>query len=422
MRFHSGREFTALDVKWSLEQLLRPGNRGGLNAKYAARVEGAAAVMAGETTELTGVTIVDTHTVDIRFDRVEVLFPLYPVFLMDRGIVDEHGEDWASSVSAGTGPFAFVEWQRGQVVRLAAYGDYWGDGPWVDGVDFMIVPSDETAISMFEADELDVIYIDVAATRRVKASGFEAELRLVPSSQITYLGMNRKLYAPFADIRLREAVCLALDREAMVEGLYHGAAVPLFGQITPTIAGYDPDLPRIPYDPDRARALMAAAGHPGGRGLPPVKLTGTEPNRMLLAYLANQLDTALGMPVEVEVVERGIHIAAMNAGQVAFFPWGWSAGYPDAMYFLGDVWYGPSPYNRSRWQHDEFDRLLERAQQTPDDEARYALYHQAQRVLLEDWGTCPLTVPMHVALVKPHVQGVRLSPLRFLPFSSVRLE
>ena len=90
-------------------------------------------------------------------------------------------------------------------------------------------------------------------------------------------------------------------------------------------------------------------------------MTSTEPNKNDLAYYASQFKSVLGIPVEVEVVERGSHIKNMNAGKVPFFPWGWSAGYPDALYFLSQVWYGPSVYNRSRWQHDEFDRLIDQA-------------------------------------------------------------
>ena len=94
--FHSGRKLTAADVKWSLEQLLIPGNRGGLNAKYAASIEGAGAVQRGDTEELSGVTAVDELTLDVRFREAEVLFPIYPIYIMDRGVVDEHGEDWPS--------------------------------------------------------------------------------------------------------------------------------------------------------------------------------------------------------------------------------------------------------------------------------------------------------------------------------------
>ncbi|MCP5151833.1 MAG: ABC transporter substrate-binding protein [Ectothiorhodospiraceae bacterium] len=423
VKFHSGRELTAADVKWSFEQLLIPGNKGGLNVKYLEAIEGADDVKAGKTTDLVGVKVVDDHTVDVRFTRTEVLFPIYPLYIMDSGIVAEHGADWHTKVSAGTGPFRFVHWKRGQEVRLAAHEGYWGGAPAIDDVAFLVVPSDDTAISMYEAGELDLVYLDVTAGRRMlKDTRFKDELMLVPAAQIQYLGLNQTKYAPFKDRRVREAICIAIDRDGMVAGLYGGAAFPLYGQVTKGVAGYNPDLRPIPYDPERAKALLAEAGYPGGQGLPPVKVTSTAPRKTEIAYYANQLKTALGMPVEVEVVERGTHIKAMNAGEVAFFPWGWTAGYPDGLYFLEDVWYGPSRYNRSRWSNAEFDALIEKARETADEKARYALYHQAEQILLDDWGTCPTTVRMQIAARKPNVHGVALTPFRFLPFAKVRIE
>jgi len=422
VRFHSGRELTGHDVAWSLAALLIPGNRGGLNAKYAATIEGAEAVRSGSTTELSGVSVVDDHTVDIRFDEPEVLFPIYPIFIMDRGIEAEHGGEWWRTASAGTGPFRFAEWTRGQAVRLEAHQDYWGGAPVIDGVDFLIVPSYETVVSMYEAGELDLVLAKPPATRRIlRDPRFASELVTTPAAQIQYLGMNQALYPPFADSRVREAICRALDFEAMSKGLFYGASKPLAGQITEGVIGYNPDNEPVGYDPGRARELLASAGYPGGTGLPPVTMSGTEQSRMELAYYADRLESELGIPVEVQIVERGTHLQAMNAGQVAFFPWAWSAAYPDGLYFLRDVWYGPSPYNRSRWQNDAFDSLIDEAVRTPDENERVLLYHRAERVLLDDWGTCPTVVEMHVALVKPYLEGVSLTAFRFLPFARARL-
>ncbi len=234
--------------------------------------------------------------------------------------------------------------------------------------------------------------------------------------------MTQNLYEPFRDARVREAVCISIDRDGMVRGLYGGAAFPLYGQVTQGVAGYNPNLKTIPYDPDRARQLIAEAGYPDGEGLPPIKVTSTQLRKDEVTYFANQFKTVLGMPTEVEIVERGSHIKRMNAGEVALFPWGWTAGYPDAMYFLSQVWYGPSPYNRSRWQDDEFDALIEQAQRTPDNNERYALYNQAEQILLNDWGTCPTTVRMQIAAVKPNVTGIALTPFRFLPFNAVKIQ
>ena len=422
VKFHSGREFTAKDVKWTLEQLLLPGNKGGLNTRYLGSVIGAKDVQDGVAENLTGVDIVDDYTVDIRFEQPDVLFPIYPIWFMDSGIVEEHGDDWATTASAGTGPFKFVEWNRGQNVKLEAHADYWGDGPFVDGVDFLIVPSDDTAISMYEAGELDLIYVAALTGRRLlKDDRFSEELMLVPAAQIQYLGMNQNLYEPFKDARVRQAVCTAIDRDGMVQGLFGGAAFPLYGQVTEGVAGHNPQLAAIPYDPDRAKQLMADAGYPDGEGLPPIKITSTQARKDEVTYYANQLKTVLGMPTEVEIVERGSHIKKMNAGEVPFFPWGWTAGYPDAMYFLSQVWYGPSTYNRSRWQSDEFDALIEQAQGTPDNNERYTLYNEAEQILLNEWGTCPTTVRMQVAAAKPNVDGVALTPFRFLPFNTVKI-
>ena len=275
---------------------------------------------------------------------------------------------------------------------------------------------------MYEAGELDAIYVAAATGRRLlKDARFKDELVLVPAAQIQYLGMNQNVYEPFKDIRVREAVCISIDRDGMVRGLYGGAAFPLYGQVTQGVAGANPNLKPIPFDVERAKKLLAEAGYPGGKGLPPVKITSTNPRKDEVAYYANQLKTALGMPTEVEIVERGSHIKKMNAGEVAFFPWGWTAGYPDGLYFLSQVWYGPSTYNRSRWQNGDFDALIETAQKTPDNAARYKLYNDAEQILLNDWGTCPTTVRMQVVAVKPNVEGLNLTPFRFLPFNTVKM-
>jgi peptide/nickel transport system substrate-binding protein len=172
---------------------------------------------------------------------------------MDSGIVAQHGADWHTKVSAGTGPFKFVHWKRGQEVRLAAHKDYWDKAPAIDEIVMLIVPSFDTAVSMYEANALDVVDLEAIQARRVlKDPRFKDEILAVPAAQIRYMGMNQNLYAPFKDKRVREAVCLSFDREALVKGLYGGAATPLYGQITPGIA-------------DSLRSDPGQAAHGGGR-------------------------------------------------------------------------------------------------------------------------------------------------------------
>ena len=279
---HLGNEFTADDVKYTFEALLNPDNQGGLNARYLSTIVGAQAVTDGETTDLEGVTVIDPHTVEVRLTEPDVLFPIYPFYFMDDAAVETAGDEWYLETSAGTGPFAFEAWDRGQRVLLSAHDDYWGEGPSIDAVEFLIVPSGDTAVSMFDAGELDVVYADNPSIRRILQTPELADQSLqVPAAQIRYLGMNQNLYEPFQDARVREAVCIAFDRQAMIDGLYEGAAFPLAGQVTPGVAGFNPNLEPMPYDPGPGAAIAGRRRLSGRRGPAPDQhhLDRAEPER-----------------------------------------------------------------------------------------------------------------------------------------------
>lgn len=414
VKFHSGRTFTAKDVKYTFETLLDPSMKGGLDAEYLKNVVGADDVKSGKSKDLKGVTVVDDYTLDVAFNKPEVLFPIYPIYIMDSGIVAEQGPDWMTKVSAGTGPFKFQQWKRGVEVDLVANKDYWGGAPKLDGVRFLIVSDANTALAQYDAGELDFLDVYEPAFQRVLGdTRYKDQIIKVPRAQTRYLGMTQKLYAPFKDKRVREAISLALPRDAMIKGLYGGAAFALNGVITPGVGGYDPSLPALKYDPAMAKKLMADAGYPDGKGLPPIMISCTPEYKDEITFYADQLHKVLGMPVSVNVVERATFIKSANAGGVAFFPWGWTADYPDGMYYLAQVWYGPSPYNRTRYENPNYDHLIDEAQSTVDVQKRYDLYHQAERVLLDDWAMAPLPIEDSIALRKPNVHDVSITPFGF---------
>lgn len=423
VKFHSGRPFTAKDVKYTFEELLRPGSKGGINATYLGNVVGAKAMKDGTAKELEGIKIIDDLTFEVGFTKPDVLFPIYPFLIMDSGIVADQGADWMTKVSAGTGPYKFKSWQRSVAVELAANPSYWGGAPKIDGVRFLIVPNADTALSQYDAGELDFVDVYASAIRRVlRDTRYEKELIRVPRAQSTYLAMNQNLYLPFKDKRVREAISIAIDRQGMIKGLYGGAAFMLNGVTTPGMPGFNPGLPEIKYDPARAKALLAEAGFPDGRGLPPIDISATEASKDELTYFANQFQRVLGMPVSVKVVERATFIRAMNAGEVAFFPWGWTADYPDAAYYLSLMWYSSSPYNRGRWKNTDYDAAIDSAMGTADDAARFALYWQAEKILLDDWGIAPTPMTASVALRKPNVRNVTLTPFGFSDFIRIEIE
>ena len=423
VKFHSGRLFTAKDVKYTFEALLKPGANAGLSAPYLAKVVGADDVKSGKATDLVGVKIVDDHTVDVVFTKLDVLFPIYQFYFMDSGIVAEQGADWMTKVSAGTGPFMFKGWKRGTSVDLVANPNYWGGKPKIDGVQFLIIPKSDTAISQYDAGELDFVRLEEDSYRRVlNDPAYKDQLVRAPRAQVRYMGMNANLYAPFKDKRVREAISLSLDRAAMIKGLYNGAATQINGQTVPGIPGYNPDLPPLKFDPERAKALLAEAGYPGGKGMPPIEIQCTEIYKDEITYYANQLGRVLGMQVTPKLVERATFIKSMNAGEVAFFPWGWTADYPDAMTFLGEMWYSKSPFNRARWSNPEFDKLIDQAQAETEDGKRFDLYHQAEKVLMADWATAPLPATENLGLRKPNVKNVIMTPFGYYPFTQAEIQ
>ncbi len=423
VKFHTGRPFGAKDVKASFEALLAPGSKAGLQLQYLQRIVGAKEVQDGKTKDLAGVKIVSPLVVDINFTAPDVLFPVYPFMFFDAQVVADKGPTWFMQVSAGTGPYMFAEWKRGQSVYLKAFKDYWDGAPKIDGVRFVIVPAEETAVTMYEAGELDVLMpASTDLNRRImRDAKLKAEAQTVSAAQINYLGMNQNLYAPFRDKRVREAFCIAIDRDAMTRGLMGGLAQPLYGQITPGIPGYNPAVRKIPYDPERAKKLMAEAGFANGRGMPPLKIANLAPFRNEIAYYADQWKQVLGVQVDLDIQERATFLRSLNAGETPFFSWGWTADYPDALYYLSQVWHSKSPFNRARYSNPGFDALIDRATITPDNATRYKQYAAAESLLLDDWGTCGLFVRTAVAVVKPNVKGVTLAPMRMLPYAKVTI-
>lgn len=295
VKFHSGRPFGAKDVKYTMEELLRPGAKGGLGASHLSSILGAKAFKDGAAPTIEGIKIVDDLTIDIAFTKPDVLFPIYPIFFMDSGIVAELGTDWMARASGGTGPYKFRQWRRGVAVDLDANPAYWGGAPKIEGVSFLIVPNGDTALSQYDAGELDFVDVYAGSIRRVlRDDRYAKDLIRVPRAQAVYMGMNQNLYAPFKDIRVREAVSLSIDRAAMIKGLYGNAAFMLNGAVTPGMPGESHGLPAPKFDPARAKALLAEAGFPDGRGLPPIDIASTEASKDELTYYADQLKRVLG--------------------------------------------------------------------------------------------------------------------------------
>lgn len=397
--FHDGKPAEAADVVASLKRVMS---------------SAIASPLASRLASVADATAPDARTVVVTLKEptAPLLTALASIAVVPRGF--EADKDGLQRAPMGTGPFKFKEWRRGAFVEIDANKDYWGNKAKIDAVRFLVIPNGDTALAQYEAGELDVLDVQESTIRRVmRDTSKDKERQVVPRAQSRFLAMNPLVYAPFKDKRVREAISLTINRDGMIRGFYDNAAFQLHGITTPGVAGYFNDLPKPKYDPEAAKKLLAEAGFPGGKGLPPIDISSTAVFKDELTYYANELNRTLGMQVNVNVVERATFIRAMNAGEVAFFPWGWTSGYPDAMYYLEQMWHSKSPYNRGRWFNAKYDALIDEATATVDDAKRFQLYRQAEMVYIEDFGAAPLPMVASIALVKPNVTGARATPFGF---------
>jgi len=260
------------------------------------------------------------------------------------------------------------------------------------------------------------------------------EVRKYPFMGTGYIGFNLAL-PPFAGNRdLRKAFNYAIDKKYIWEVLSPGGNTPANGIIPPGIPGHDPDLPGYPHDEAKARSLLAKAGSPGGKGLPPIALwvnTG-EDNRKIASQIQADLKT-VGVDITIREVDWGAYIAGVSGtpekpGQAQMFRFGWYLDYPDADAILRPLLHssnwGPAG-NFGRYKNSEVDRLIDQALDTPDPQARADLYRKVERIaVMEDPPWIFLNFYQSRTLYKPYVKGVVLSPLgEFrLPIDRLRIE
>jgi peptide/nickel transport system substrate-binding protein len=251
IKWHSGNELTAADVVYGyqrLRQLTAPDMR---HFKFIDQVEA-----------------LDRYTVRITFNTPDVtFFEGVSLFPADKLYHDKVGEKYFAEHPDGFGPYQWVDYRRGQYIDLKAFPGYYGKQPEIQNVRFMFVKDNQTRVAMLRAGEADMI-MDTPFTevRKLIADGYRVvKLPANPTVSIEFDFLNKK--APWADIRVREAIAHAIDTRGIIKGLFDG--VPdIYPRLAPGEAGFDPSLKPYKYDPALAKKLLAEAGFPNGFTMP----------------------------------------------------------------------------------------------------------------------------------------------------------
>jgi peptide/nickel transport system substrate-binding protein len=371
--FHSGNPLTATDFKTAIDWAQDPTNE----SHYLERWE-----------QFAEVTVVDDMTFTIKttdpFPLIEQrLAELYPI---DTVLIDEIGFEAYAEEPSGTGPFTFVEWARGEYLRLERNENYWRNDVNVQEVEFRFMPEFSSRLAALLAGEIQVVKdIPVDSIPNVEESG-TARIEAIPSSRVNYVGLvNNREDSVFNDLKLRQAVNYGVDVQGIIDGIFQGQATRMAGPLSGLNPDVNTELEPYPYDPDKARELIKEAGYePGELTVTMDAPQGRYPmdSDAALAIAASLGD--VGINVDVQYNEWGTHldkIVNRRTGDMFYLGWGPAL---DAMGTLAFLFVGESTY--SSYGNPEVEQLITEATTTVDEEARGELWDQVQQMVYEDAG------------------------------------
>jgi ABC-type transport system substrate-binding protein len=427
-KFHNGRAVTAEDVRWTLERNLSPKFNSPTAINYLSDIVGAADYNNGKAPAIEGIEVVDERTVKIRIDQARPYFLgkltyACAYILPKEEAGDARITDWHNAV--GTGPYRLADYRTDQSVTLTAFADYHGGAPKLDRIERPIVQDAATRLNLYRSGELDMLTIQrqelPAVTQDAELS---QDLQYQPRPAIFYIGLSQRAYPPFRDRRIREALALSVDRKRIVDVLL-GGMPEAKGLIPHHVIGYRENATGIPYDPARAKALLAEAGHPGGKGLPPLRLvykSQTPDSQAIAESVATTLRQGTGWTIRPTALEWSAMLDARNKSKLESYVLSWYADYLDPENFLSFLLRSDAPQNRDGYANAEFDRLTKQADVEPDEDRRMALYQEAEDVLLNDFARIPIYYPRDAILVKPKVKGLRQNLFGSLPHTEVSVQ
>jgi peptide/nickel transport system substrate-binding protein len=397
VKFHNGDPLTAADVKFSIERTYDPEARTAFAAYFRL---------------IDHIQVVDDLTVNFIMKAPDPLLPArhatWGGSIMPVNYFQQVGPEGFERHPVGTGPYRFVEWVKGDHLRLDATPDYWGGRPNADAI--VVRPRPEAAARIAALLVGDVNFIDELPPDqfdKVKNNASTQVISVLYSGFYTlYLNTNVPL---LSNKLVRQALSLAIDRETLVKTIMNGQGVVANGSIVKGDFAYNADRPALPYDPQKARQLLQAASYSGDEAVCTV-LQYDIP----FAEALTAMWQAVGFNARIEVVETSVRSAMMREktfkGVVIAYPTS-TLGDPSAA-----MWRVLGPGGSGRYLDDpEFDRLGVQAETTLDEKLRLDVYRRMDELTLDTFPWIPLFQPMKLYGAHKSVQWPP-DPTTFLDF------
>jgi len=397
--FSNGSPFTAEDVVFSFERIPEVPNSPAPFTQRLAAIESA--------------TAIDDHTLEIKTSQPApgLVTDLSTIYIVSREVGDAESADFdRGTVAFGTGPYKMVSYAPGERLVIARNENHWGDQVDFDEITIRFLDNAASRVASIQAGEVD--FIDAVPPNDLERLEAMANVEVVsaPSSRLIYMGLDQgdettpqvramdgsAMENPFLDRRVREALSLAINREAIVSRIQFGSGAPA-GQFAPEgIFGHNPDIAAPGYDVDRARELMAEAGFADGFRLTVHGPAGRYVNDADVTLAVGQMWSQLGIEAEVETLPFNVYSPAATQREYSafLFSFGITTGESSLGYrnVLGtyDEERGWGSNNRFRYSNEEFDAALGAAFEAFDEAERESHLQEAARIAAEDVALIPL--------------------------------
>lgn len=413
---------TAKDFEWSWKRVLDPATKSEYTSalyplKNAAAIDGGDAEL-----DTLGVKATDDKTLVVTLEAATPFFPLlaatwtyYPV---PQHTIEEYGEAWVEAGNmVSNGPYVLTEWNHDQNMVLERNEKYFGEKPTITRGEFTLFADPVAqALVAFEADELDQAQVAGADLDRVKNDPDLGPLvQIFPRSGTQFIVMDTT-NPPTDDVRVRQALAMAIDRDALANGVLKGEFSPAPTVLPPDIPGYD-EAAALGEDLDKAKQLLADAGFPNGEGLPELTLTYTATStqeKKSAEYLQGVWKQSLGVNVKLDPLEDKAFQDWFNArtdqpfNMLLSF---WGSDWGDPANWHNQLFASTSDFYHSHWKNDEFDSTVASAVSMADADARIAKYESAERLLNQEAAIVPLFHLNRIYVIKPWVQGIVHYPI-----------
>lgn len=399
IRFHDGRALTSEDVRSTFEWILDPQHRSPHRHAYSA---------------ISRIETPDERTILFRLTE-----PFAPFLAgMVRGIVPRGSPVSAYSPPVGAGPYRIDDFQRDEAVRLSRFEGYYGGPPAIRQVVVRFVPDTNVRFLELMKGSVNFVLNGVDPDLLPAVLGNRnLVMEEAPGSNASYLGFN--LRDPIlSDLRVRRAIAMAIDREAIVRAIWGGHADIADSILAPGFWAHAEGVPAVRYDPRSAAELFDAAGYrdPDGEGPKPrftltYKTSQNELRRRIAAVFQEQL-RRVGVAVEVQSYEWGTFFSDIRTGNFQLYSLTW-VGIRDPDIFQYAFHSGsvpPAGANRGGYRNAEIDRLVEAGRREISRERRRAIYGKVQRILSKELPIVPLWIHRNILVRDRRFPGFVITP------------